>query len=53
MEEILHHSGSPEYCSFWSSSFSPPWKAGHFWDLGWQGGGGGGGWLRAQHANTM
>ena len=25
----------------WPSSFSPPWKACHFWDLGWQGGGGG------------
>ena len=23
------------------SSFSPPWKACHFWDLGWQGGRGG------------
>ena len=29
--------------SFWPSSFSPPWKACHFWDLGWQGGWGGGG----------
>ena len=28
-------------CSLWPSSFSPPWKACHFWDLGWEGGGGG------------